>query len=323
MSDIPLVSICIPAYNHERYIGECLEALLDQDYPNMELIVINDGSKDNTWEIINTYKERCDQFFKRVIFKTQENQGTCKTLNSLLQEAAGEYIALCASDDKFLPHAIQAEAEFLTANPKSGLVFGTNLIMDSDSTICYWDKQQNNVYNKEQATYTSFTDFITKCTSISPTSELFGTYQGILKSNHIGNGWMFRRALLNVIPPFTPEAPLEDHWFMMQVSKHAQISFIPNETFCYRWHATNTIKQHEKMRIIAKQTYLWEKKYVSTLPCKKFAHIFRKHLFQERMSRIYKKKITRKGYLLIRVLGITVFRKRLTSEEIAKLTGEH
>lgn len=272
--DLPLVSICIPAYNHERYVGECLEALLGQDYPNMELIVINDGSKDNTWEIINTYKERCDKHFKRVIFKTQENQGTCRTLNSLFQEAAGEYIALCASDDKFLPHAIWAEVEFLSTHSKSGLVFGINLIMDSDSTICYWDEQQNNVYNKELATYISFTDFITKRTNLSPSSKLFGTYKGILYANHVGNGGMFRRSLLKYIPPLTPNAPLEDHWFMMQVSKWARISFIPKETFCYRWHATNTIKQREKMRLIASQTYLWEKKYVKTLHNKKFHFIF-------------------------------------------------
>lgn len=274
MSDTPLVSVCIPAYNHERYVGECLEALLAQSYPNMELLVVNDGSTDGTWEVLNTFRERCEQRFKRVVFRTQENQGTCKTVNALFREARGDYIAICASDDKFLPGAIQAEADFLSAHPETGLVFGTNLIMDSDSRICYWDDRQNNVYDKADAVYLSFTDFLVRLSKISPSSRALGTYRKILRINHVGNGWMFRRNLLEQIPPFTPEAPLEDHWFMMQVSKWARISFVPQETFCYRWHAANTIKQTERMQAFARLTYLWERKYVKTLPNRKYYDIF-------------------------------------------------
>lgn len=274
MSDVPLVSVCIPAYNHERYIGECLEALLDQFYPEMELLVINDGSKDKTWEVLNSFRARCEEHFRRVVFRTQENQGTCKAVNALFREARGDYIAICASDDKFLPGAIQTEADFLSTHPETGLVFGTNLIMDSDSRICYWDARQNIVYDKADAAHLSFTDFLIRLSKISPSSRAFGSYRKILRINHVGNGWMFRRALLEQIPPFTPEAPLEDHWFMMQVSKWARISFVPQDTFCYRWHAANTIKQTERMQAFARRTYLWERKYVKTLPCRKYYAIF-------------------------------------------------
>lgn len=254
----PLISVCIPAYNHEKYVQECLSAVIDQSYPNLELILIDDGSTDSTWSKVQEMLPLCKQRFRRVLFLTQENQGTCVTFKRLFDLAEGECIALSASDDKFLPDALFKLYQCLKNNDRVGLAVGKNLIIDSSSVLCYWDKYRNNVYQESDACYKSFTDFIEKDTGLTIDSSQYGTYKSLLRGNHIANGWLFRKCYLNKILPFAKEAPLEDWWFMLQMSKVCSIKAIPDETFCYRWHGKNTITQIEKISRYARLTLQYE-----------------------------------------------------------------
>ena len=94
-----LVSVIIPAYNHEKYVQETIKSIINQTYQNIELIVIDDGSKDFTWQKILEMKDECERRFEKVHFETKQNEGTCKTLNKLLSCAQGDFIDLIASDD--------------------------------------------------------------------------------------------------------------------------------------------------------------------------------------------------------------------------------
>lgn len=93
----PKVSVIIPAYNHERFIGPALESVLNQTHQNFELIVINDGSTDRTGEIIQSYRD------ERLIYRSQENQDAYNTLNRGLGMVSGEYVAILNSDDLYFP----------------------------------------------------------------------------------------------------------------------------------------------------------------------------------------------------------------------------
>src|SRR5574344_1018426 len=133
MSTNPLVSVVIPAYNHEKYVKEAIYSIINQTYEKIELIIVDDGSKDSTWEKINELKEDCLKRFRNVIFESQENKGSCDTLNHLLDLAKGEYIYLIASDDIAKPNAIEKEVEFLINNADYALCVGDNEIIDSDN----------------------------------------------------------------------------------------------------------------------------------------------------------------------------------------------
>ncbi|RYZ25831.1 MAG: glycosyltransferase [Chitinophagaceae bacterium] len=89
----PLVSVCMPAYNAAKYIGEALNSLLDQSYPNLEIVVVNDGSTDGTCDILNQYETRG----VRVIH--QHNCGQCAAANTAFQHSSGEYIKFFDADD--------------------------------------------------------------------------------------------------------------------------------------------------------------------------------------------------------------------------------
>ena len=89
------VSVLIPVYNCEEYIERCIESILAQDYDNLEIIVINDGSTDNTQEVINILKEKNNN----IISVSRENRGVCETRNEILELATGEYIMFVDADD--------------------------------------------------------------------------------------------------------------------------------------------------------------------------------------------------------------------------------
>lgn len=89
----PLVSICIAAYNAEEFIVECIDSLLNQSYHNIEIIVVNDGSIDNTKEILSTYLKR------RVIVINQTNKGQCAASNIAYKNSKGDFIKFFDADD--------------------------------------------------------------------------------------------------------------------------------------------------------------------------------------------------------------------------------
>lgn len=303
----PLVSVIIPAYNHEQYVKDTIQSILIQDYPDIELIIIDDGSKDGTLDRIQEMRQKCEQRFKRFEVETQENQGTCVTLNRLRAKAAGNYVLLIASDDELLPGAITAMVQQLESRPDAGLVVGRNVIMDSEGKACFWDAARNNVYEQTQAEYLSFSDFL-DVTTYPTTHAKWGTYETLVRGNHIPNGYVIRKSILDKIPPFTKEAPLEDWWLMLQLAKHSKLVSIPQETFRYRWHAANTIKQSDKMRQYAQKNMAWEVNYTSGLEDKTWARILKVSKRKASIAKFFfQKKTTSKGKLIIKICRIPVY----------------
>lgn len=98
---IPTVSVIIPAYNHERFIGAAVESVLNQTYDHLELIVIDDGSTDGTGEVVRSFADQ------RLSYHYQENQDAYNTLNRGLGMARGDYISILNSDDVYMPDRLE------------------------------------------------------------------------------------------------------------------------------------------------------------------------------------------------------------------------
>lgn len=108
MSNNPLVSICIPAYNAEKYIAESLNSILHQSYHPIEIIVVNDGSTDRTSEILQTYKK------KGIKVIEQENKGQCAAANQAFLASRGDYIKFFDADDILSSDFIKNQVDVLT-----------------------------------------------------------------------------------------------------------------------------------------------------------------------------------------------------------------
>jgi teichuronic acid biosynthesis glycosyltransferase TuaG len=120
----PLVSVVIPVYNDEQYIQECVESALNQDYENLEVIVVDDGSSDSTPKILKRFGEKIHCIH-------QKNRGTAAALNTGIQNANGGLIAWLSSDDLFLPKKIEHQTEKFRENPFLELVYTDWIMIDS------------------------------------------------------------------------------------------------------------------------------------------------------------------------------------------------
>jgi alpha-1,3-rhamnosyltransferase len=276
-----LVSVIIPAYNHENYVQECIHSIMNQTYQNIELIVIDDGSKDNTWNKLQEIKHKCEKRFYRVYFETKENEGTCTTLNKLIAQATGEFVYLIASDDVAKPQAIEKEINFLQANPDYVLAVGDNEFINSASERIGWDKYHNAAC-LSKAAYKTFGKVLQAChKDVDFNSARFGLYETLVTSNYIPNGYLIRKEALDKIGAFTPSAPLEDWWMHLQLSKIGKYKYIDEILFSYRQHDTNTAKKQEYMENISYKTQRYEFNCVKNLEDKIWLDIFNKNINKE------------------------------------------
>jgi glycosyltransferase involved in cell wall biosynthesis len=106
----PLVSVIITNYNYGEYINQAIESVLDQSYKNIELIVIDDGSTDNSLQIIEKYVKKNSE----IIFIKQKNHGVVYTRNKGMERASGEYICCLDADDFFDPDYIEKQYRYIT-----------------------------------------------------------------------------------------------------------------------------------------------------------------------------------------------------------------
>lgn len=122
----PKVSIVIPAYNAMPYLEEAIESVLAQDYQNVELIVLDDGSKDDTQNLLAKYQGR---FY----FESQPNMGQANTLNKGWSLSQGEIISYLSADDRLMPEAVRLAVDEFQRDPSLVFTYSDNQLIDSES----------------------------------------------------------------------------------------------------------------------------------------------------------------------------------------------
>lgn len=129
---LPLVSIVIPAYNAEAFIGQTLRSVLDQSYLSLEVIVVDDGSRDRTAELIEAFAKDDP----RVTLLRQPNCGVVAARNAAIEKAQGDYIAPIDADDIWWPEKLEKQVQcMLTAGPSVGLVYVWSLAIDDRGVV--------------------------------------------------------------------------------------------------------------------------------------------------------------------------------------------
>jgi glycosyltransferase involved in cell wall biosynthesis len=129
MSTSPLVSIITPSFNQAAYIEATLRSVLDQDYPNIEYLVIDGGSTDGSLAILERYTDQL------AYFVSEPDSGQAEAINKGLRQAKGEFVAWLNSDDIYLPGALAAAVAALQAQPQAGLVYGDLRSIDAEGNV--------------------------------------------------------------------------------------------------------------------------------------------------------------------------------------------
>lgn len=133
----PLVSVVVSCYNHAAYIEQCLLSILEQDYPQVELLVVDDGSKDDSVSVISRL-----QAVHGFYFNARENKGLTKSLNELVAKSNGEFVIPLGSDDVMLPGRISAQVSHMLGKPEVGICGGNIELIDEAGKL-YPESRQN------------------------------------------------------------------------------------------------------------------------------------------------------------------------------------
>lgn len=223
----PLVSVVVPAYNHERYAGECLRSIGAQSWGRLELIVIDDGSRDGTLAEVERTVAGLPGRFERVAIQTQQNSGISATINRGLALARGDLIKVIASDDVMFPDQIARLADVLLTDPELGVAHGDGYLFVDDGTDsrCF--------------------DGMTRFSSVWPFSrgDVFRTFiERPWYWNGVDAGLLFRRSALDAVGPLDEALAREDVDWMLRLLRLYPVGFVAEPLGFKRMHPTNQCK---------------------------------------------------------------------------------
>ncbi|MCP3931683.1 MAG: glycosyltransferase [Bacteroidetes bacterium] len=221
---MPTISVVIPAYNHEKFIGPAIESVLEQSHQKLELIIVDDGSTDRTAEVIKRYDD------PRITYYYQENQDAFNTLNRGMGLASGEYISILNSDDIYARNRLERLLEIQKLRKVQCLF--TDVIPISDSGDEFVDPKFGwNVWHQKNRSF------------LEKTGDL---YLGFLNGNYMvttSNLFMTKEAV-KVVGNFCSLRYLHDYDFIfrMMLAFPGGIEYVKDEKLLYyRIHDGNTL----------------------------------------------------------------------------------
>jgi len=140
---MPKVSVVMCVYNHEKFVGETIESVLDQTYQDWEFIITNDGSTDRSLDIIKQYDDP-----RIKLFSFDKNTGARVARNNSIKHAIGEYIAVINSDDVWILNKLEKQVKFLDKNPDIGAVFTYAAFINDDSEDIGYEHHYGQIFNQ-------------------------------------------------------------------------------------------------------------------------------------------------------------------------------
>lgn len=206
------ITVFMTAYNAAPYIAEAIDSILHQSYQHFEFIIVNDGSTDNTQEIIDSFD---DERIRRV--QNPVNKGLSFSRNIALKEAKGEYLAILDSDDIAFPNRLEKQLNYLKKNQNIAVLGARAIIIDS-------------VGNRTGETL----DF--PITSDDVHAKLF------FKNTFVHSTVMMRTAIFKEMGGYQSEGVGEDYDLFVRISHKYKVDNLPDYLVEYRNHATNISK---------------------------------------------------------------------------------
>jgi glycosyltransferase involved in cell wall biosynthesis len=215
------IAVIIPCYNHARYIGEALESVLSQTRPPDRIIVIDDGSKDDSMKVMEPFVTR------GVELRGRENRGAHETINELIREAATDcgWVSILNSDDRYLPRRMQQCMAVAEANPGKSVISTRLEVIDADGQRMKEDEPRARWFYGVQSIGEGLTpaEWLGRGNFIATTSNVFARAEYLLAN------------------PFRPYRFNHDYFFLAGAAWRDEIALNDEVLMQYRVHGSNTI----------------------------------------------------------------------------------
>ncbi len=228
---MPKVSIIIPAFNADNFIAETIESVLAQTYLSYEIIVVDDGSQDNTMDVVWPYRDM-------VNYIRQENGGPSRARNRGIHEATGEYVAFLDADDLWMAHKLEKQVAFMDDHPHVGFCFADSVLFDASG--------------EEQMTF-----FMTK--TVLPTLPFIQEKGGRILSRKVHQDLLYENFIVTASIMIRKEAFSDEDWFdeclfaaedfdlWFRLAALSQGGYIPESLVKKRKHETNISSRNERL----------------------------------------------------------------------------
>ncbi len=230
---MPEVSVIIPSYNHAAYLGEAVRSVLGQTLRDLELIVVDDGSKDNSLQVLEGFSD------PRLRIIAQENQGAHAAINRGLHAASGEFLAILNSDDAYYPNRLERCLEALRLDPQTGLICTEIEIVDGQGKEigvkhAYHDCEPWLLPHPER--------------SFRADDDLRAA---LLTENYLAttSNYVFSRGWYERVGDFLPLRYTHDWDFALRMAKQSRLRLVPEPLMRYRVHSSNTIRENQAAMI--------------------------------------------------------------------------
>lgn len=232
---MPEVSVIIPSYNHARFLREAVDSVLQQTLADLELVVVDDGSQDQSLDILRGYADA------RLRVIAQENRGAHAAINRGIEISTGTYIAILNSDDVYAPERLAKMAACLRENPGAGLAASHIQVIDPGGARLgvkhgFYDLEPWPLAHPEKS-FRSGND----------------SYAPLLTENYLAttSNYFFERNLIERIGGFRPLRYAHDWDFALRAAEHSRgrLALLPEPLLNYRIHPQNTIRENKAAMI--------------------------------------------------------------------------
>lgn len=227
----PLLSVVMPVFNHEKFVGEAIESVLNQTYKNLELIIIDDGSSDGSINIIKSYEKD-----SRIKFIAQENAGAHNAINRGLGISNGEYLAIINSDDVFEINRFEIMINEMNSDSSLGFLCSYITIIDDHGKKLGvkegWHNMEPWLVPHPELSYKTKDDFALNLLMTNFTSTT--------------SNFLFRRSVYEINGGMRNLRFAHDWDFALRIAQNTKCKIIEKPLMRYRVHGNNTISSNRK-----------------------------------------------------------------------------
>jgi len=234
--NLPLVTVGAANFNNSRYVIESLESIKKQTYPNIELVIVDDASRDDSPGLIEEWLKTYEKPYRYIRHET--NGGLCKTCNDLIKNANGKYISLIGTDDLYVPEKIAKQVAVLESDPSAGMVYTDTYLIDENGRL-------------KLGTLMST---LLKCPfEYAPSGDILNELQQMNFVHALS--MLIRKSVYEEIGGYDEDLPFEDYDMNLRIAKRYKVLFMEDILCLYRIHSQSFSGKTRDWETILMPTY--------------------------------------------------------------------